>query len=73
MHAPEVMNALKKMANKYKKRAGAKAVKAFERESGVGRLSESDATTFRALSARANDLAQDRPDISIPERWESTW
>ena len=65
MHAPEVMNALKKTANKYKKRAGAKAVKAFERESGVGKLNESDATTFRALSARANYLAQDRPDISF--------
>ena len=50
---------------KYKKRAGAKAVKEFERNTGGGTLSETDATTYRATSARGNFLAQDRGDISF--------
>ena len=54
----------KKVPNKYKKRTGAKAVKAFERMEGGGTLSENDATTYRAISARGNYLSQDRPDIS---------
>jgi len=45
------------------KRAGAKAVKKMERESVEYKLSPEDATTFRALSARANYLSQDRADI----------
>ena len=45
------------------KRAGAKTVKAMERLSTAYVLSPDDATTYRALSARANFLAQDRPDI----------
>ena len=54
-------------ANKFKKRAGAKAVKAFERNaSGVdGVLNRDAATTFRAIAARANYLAQDRPDSAF--------
>ena len=45
------------------KRAGAKAIKAMERVSTEYILSSKDATKFRALSARANFLAQDRGDI----------
>ena len=52
-------------AAKFKKRAGAKAVKAFEREVGASdKLGSNDATTFRAISARSNYLALDRPDGS---------
>ena len=47
------------------KRAGAKAVKKMERESVEYKLSPEDATTFRALSARANYLSQDRADIGF--------
>ena len=50
--------------NKYAaKRQGAKAVKKMEQISDAYLLSSEDATMFRALSARANYLAQDRPDI----------
>ena len=45
------------------KRAGAKTVKAMEKLSTAYVLSSDDATTYRALSARGNFLAQDRPDI----------
>ena len=45
------------------KRAGAKAVKQMERVSSEYTLSPEDATTYRALSARANFLSQDRGDI----------
>ena len=45
------------------KRAGAKAVKQMERISAEYTLSPEDATTYRALSARANFLSQDRGDI----------
>ena len=49
-----------------KKRAGAKAVKAFERAANAqGLLEPEDATTFRALSSRGNYLAQDRPDGTV--------
>ena len=48
-----------------KKRAGAKATKKLERLVSKGfELEPAEATMFRALSARANDLSQDRPDIS---------
>ena len=47
-------------------RAGAKQVKAMERlESSGPTLNSAEATIFRALSARANYLAQDRPDIAF--------
>lgn len=62
---PEVVLAVKgKAANKYKKRLGAKKVKAFERNAigSEGILRPGAATTFRAVSARGNYLAQDRPD-----------
>ena len=49
---------------KYKKRLGAKQVKNFEKEAALadGLLKANAATTFRAVSARSNYLAQDRPD-----------
>ena len=52
---------------KFKKRAGAKAVKSFERNSAGadGVLHSGAATTFRAISARANYLASDRADGSF--------
>ena len=47
-------------------RKGAKAVKKLERlEFGSHTLTPEEATMFRALSARANYLAQDRPDIAF--------
>ena len=56
-------------AAKFKKRAGAKAVKAFEREVGAAdSLAPNDATTYRAISARSNDLGQDRPDGSYSSK-----
>lgn len=56
-----------KSAAKFKKRAGAKAVKSFERNSAGadGVLHSGAATTFRAISARANYLASDRADGSF--------
>jgi len=45
------------------KRAGAKAATKMEQHSTEYKLSSEDATTFRALSARANYLSQDRADI----------
>ena len=54
---------------KFKKRVGAKAVKQFEHLSRAeGALSQSDATTYRAISARSNYLAQDRPDASFSSK-----
>ena len=48
------------------KRQGAKAVKQLERAAGAEFvLSREEATLFRALSARANFLSQDRPDINF--------
>jgi len=46
-------------------RQGAKAVKKLERVSSTGDLNPHEATMFRAFSARANYVAQDRPDISL--------
>ena len=58
-----------KPAAKFKKRTGAKAVKAFEGEVGSeDKLGPSDATTYRAISARSNYLAQDRPDGSYASK-----
>ena len=52
--------------NKFKARQGAKAVKKLERlESASETLIPDEATTYRALSARANYLAQDRPDVAF--------
>ena len=55
-----------KAAAKFKKRLGTKAVKGFEREAAGkdGILHREAATTFRAISARGNYLAQDRADCS---------
>ena len=47
------------------KRKGAKATKNLEQLESVGHaLNPREATIFRALSARCNDLAQNRPDIA---------
>ena len=47
------------------KRLGAKATKAAERFESQGEiLNDSEATTFRALAARANYLALDRPECA---------
>ena len=55
----------KKTKKLTQKRIGAKAAKAAERSESAGEvLSQSEATTFRALAARANDLALDRPECA---------
>ena len=46
------------------KRIGAKAAKTLEFESKGEVLSPSEATLFRALAARANYLAMDRPEVA---------
>ena len=46
------------------KRVGAKAAKALEFESKGEILTPSEATLFRALAARANYLAMDRPECA---------
>ena len=51
--------------NKYQKRSGAKATKKLEQLESVGHeVNPKEATVFRAHSARANYLAQDRVDIA---------
>ena len=51
--------------NKFQKRNGAKARKKLEQLESVGHeLNPREATSSRALSARCNYLAQDRPDIA---------
>ena len=58
-----------KSITKFKKRTGAKAAKAFEREVGaVDKLGPEDETTFSAISARSNYLSQDRPDASYSSK-----
>ena len=54
----------KAAANKFKKRLGAKKVKHFERDAALadGAVNPTAATTYRAVSARSNYLAQDWPD-----------
>ena len=48
------------------KNKGAKATKIIERLLSKGHVIEpEEATAFRALSARGNDLAADRPDIGF--------
>ena len=55
-----------KKGNPAAKRQGAKAVKQLERSANADfLLSREEATLFRALSARANFLSQDRPDINF--------
>ena len=49
----------------YRKKLGTKAVKECETSDAVGSvLSDEQATNFRALAARANYLALDRPDLA---------
>ena len=55
--------------NKFKKRLGAKKAKKLElAENADFTLSPDDATLYRALSARCNYLAQDRPDIAYSSK-----
>ena len=55
--------------NKYAKRVGAKKAKKLEITSDSSfTLNADDATTYRALSARCNYLAQDRPDLSFASK-----
>ena len=50
-------------------RAGAKKVKQFEQLVSPGdELNQTEATSFGALAARANYLAQDRPDIAFASK-----
>lgn len=52
-------------ANKYKKQLGAKASKNLEKLESIGfELNPTEATLYRALSARCNYLAQHRCDIA---------
>ena len=52
------------------KRKGAKAVKAFEKDAigSDGKLDRENATMFRAISARAKYVAQDRADGSYSSK-----
>ena len=51
--------------NKFQKRQGAKTVRLIEKQTGAHeKLSPDGATNVRALAARANYLAQDRPDLA---------
>ena len=55
--------------NKYQKRMGAKKAKKLEiQENQEYALSQQDATTYRALAARCNYMAQDRPDLSFSSK-----
>ena len=55
--------------NKFQKKSGAKATKKLEQLESVGHeLNPKEATVFRALSARANYLAQDRVDIAYSSK-----
>ena len=54
---------------KYQKRVGAKKAKKLELAANSDfNLTPQDATTYRALAARCNYLAQDRPDISYASK-----
>ena len=57
---------MKASTKKFKpKRIGAKAAKKAERFESAGEiLNDAEATTFRALAARANYLALDRPECA---------
>ena len=62
------INAARTASSKKKygpQRQGAKAVKRLERVSGSGDLTPVEATAYRAFSARANYLAQDRPNLAF--------
>ena len=59
----------KPAGNKYQKRLGAKKPKKIElAENAEFTLSAQDAATYRALAARCNYIAQDRPDISYASK-----
>ena len=64
MHTADLISAVSKRYKK--KRMGVKAAKAAEKLKGIaGALGPEQATAFRAMAARANYLALDRPDISF--------
>ena len=55
--------------NKFQKRVGAKQAKKLEiAENAAFELSPEDATMYRALAARCNNLSQDRPDIAYSSK-----
>ena len=55
--------------SKFKKRLGAKTPKRLElADNAQHNISQDDATTYRALSARCNYLSQDRPNISFSSK-----
>ena len=55
--------------NKYQKSSGAKATKKLEQLESVGHeLNPKEAAVFRALSARASYLAQDRVDAAYSSK-----
>ena len=55
--------------NKFAKRVGAKTAKKLELAANAeSTLSAQDATTYRPLAARCNDLSQDRPNISYASK-----
>lgn len=61
----ERVHAVKAKTRSKKSRAGAKRVKKLESTACTGEaLEDEDATTFNALGARANYLAQSRPDLA---------
>ena len=65
----EQVLALMFAVKKKNSRLGAKAVKQAERLESVGfELDADEATNFRALAARANYLAMDRPEISYASK-----
>ena len=64
---PVAVMVAKASKNKFKpKRIGCKAAKAAERLANAGDvLNEDESTTLRALAARANYLAMDRPECAF--------
>ena len=55
--------------NKFQKRLGAKNAQKFELdERSEFTLSREDVTSYRALSARCNNLSQDHPDIGFASK-----
>ena len=58
-----------KVPAKYKQRMGAKKAKHIELSSDSGHtFSQTNATLYRALAARCNDLSQDRPDLAFSSK-----
>lgn len=68
-HEDAVMSAVQKKPWANKSKAGAKRAKPMERKLQPGQvLDPQQATNYRALSARANYLAKDRPDLGFARK-----